>query len=98
MAPSTITSVAAWASLVTTAKSLWELSKMVKRRLAKLDIKVRARSVFYNLREAHRYGLLSDVDYSHWMCEYNLAKVEGNCKFWHQTARDSFNNTSQPSQ
>jgi hypothetical protein len=83
MAPSTVTVVAAWASLLTAAKSLWELSRMVKRKLAERDVERKARSVFYNLREANRYGLLSNTDYSHWMREYKLAKARGDCKFYH---------------
>jgi ribosome assembly protein 4 len=84
MSPQAITVVAAWASLATTARAIWELSRMIRRKLAEHEVKDKARSVYYNLREAHRYGLMSDKEYDHWYNKYLLARVEKNRKSYRQ--------------
>ena len=38
---------------------------MLKSKLAEQEVEGKGCSVFYNLREAHRYGLISDMEYSH---------------------------------
>ena len=53
---------------------------MIKKKLAEQEAKGKARSLYYNLKEAHRYGLMSDRDYDYWYNKYLLAKAEKNRK------------------
>ncbi|KAK3938224.1 hypothetical protein QBC46DRAFT_410390 [Diplogelasinospora grovesii] len=76
MSPSTITVIASWAGLLTIARSAWELSRMIRKKLAEKEVKDKARTVYYNLQEAHRYGLMSDEEYDSWYNKYLFAKVE----------------------
>ncbi|KAM7209823.1 hypothetical protein V8F06_014795 [Rhypophila decipiens] len=66
MSPPPIILFAVWASLITIARSVWELSRMIKKKLAEQEVKDKARIIYYNLQEAHRYGLMSDRDYDYW--------------------------------
>ena len=49
---------------------------MIKKKLAEQEVKDKARSVYYNLQEAHRYGLMSDDEYDHWYDRFLRAKVD----------------------
>ena len=57
-----ITVLAAWGSLITALKSTWELSRMIKKNLAKNDVERRAQGVFRDLRRAYYNGLISDEE------------------------------------
>lgn len=76
MSPPAITVIAGWASLITTTRSIIELSRMMRKKLAEHEVKDKARSVYYNLQEARRYGLMSDKEYDYWYDKYLFAQVE----------------------
>jgi len=65
MAVPAITIIAAWCSLVTCARSTWDLSRMIRKKFAEAEeVDNQARVVLCNLREAHRYGLINDDEFS----------------------------------
>ena len=75
--PPPIVIVSACCSILMTVRSFWEL---YKKTLAEQEIDDRARSIYHNLREAHRYELMTDDEYHRWYYKYLVAKAEKNRK------------------
>ena len=76
-----ITIVAAWGSLLTTTKSLVELSRMLKaRRQSRRAIESSDR-VYRDLREARRRRLMDEREYLRWYEKLRLAEAANDGKF-----------------
>ena len=74
--PVYLATMAACGSLVTSVKSSWELSRMVRRKLEEEDIHEEAHIVHRKLRKAYFAGVMSGSEYDKWYEKCLLAKVE----------------------
>ncbi|KAB5514940.1 hypothetical protein GE09DRAFT_1231713 [Coniochaeta sp. 2T2.1] len=74
MSPPAITMIAAWCSVFTSVKSVWELSRMVRNKLDERVFYDKARIVYCNLKEVHQYGLMNNKDFDLWYDRFLAAE------------------------
>lgn len=73
MSPPTIVIIAACCSVAMSVRNFWEIAK---KKRAEQEINEKARIIYCNLREARRYGLMSDDEYRYWYYKYLVATAE----------------------
>ena len=81
--PVIIATAAACGSLVTTIKSSWELSRMVRQKRDARQAEEVAERVYRVLRRELRSGRMSSKDYDHWFDMCSNAESEKNCGHSH---------------
>lgn len=79
--PVVLATVAACGSIVTSIKSSWELSRMVKKKKEAKECDDEAPYVFRRLRRAYYDGLMSTAEYELWYEKFLVAKVEKDCEY-----------------
>lgn len=78
--PVILATAAACGSLVTTVKSGWELSRMIRQKQDQRRAEEVAQRVYRSLRRALHSGLISDTEYDHWFGKFLVAESEKNCE------------------
>lgn len=76
--PVVLATVAACGSLVTTMKSSWELSRMLRQKRNQRQAEEDAVLVYRSLRRALYSGRMSDREYDHWFEQLLVAESEKN--------------------
>lgn len=76
--PVILATAAACGSLVTTMKSGWELSRMIRQKRDQRRVKEDALRVYRSLRRALRSGRISGKEYDHWLEKLLVAESEKN--------------------
>lgn len=61
-----IATLATYGSLITVAKSAWELSRLVRKKVLEMLVEKEARAVSRDLHTAYRYGTIRGKDYEEW--------------------------------
>lgn len=74
--PVALAMIVACGSLVTSAKSAWELSRMIKRKLNEVHVIEDAWRIEDELEKAVKNGLLSAEEYQEWYETLVIAKSE----------------------
>ncbi|KAB5580295.1 hypothetical protein GE09DRAFT_432173 [Coniochaeta sp. 2T2.1] len=76
--PVIIATAAACGSLVTTMKSSWELSRMIRQKHDQRQAEEDAVRVYRGLRRALYAGRMSEKEYDHWLEKFLVAETERN--------------------
>lgn len=76
--PVILATAAACGSLVTTMKSSWELSRMIRQKRNQRQAEEDAVRVYRGLRRALHSGRMSDKEYDHWFEKFLVAESEKN--------------------
>lgn len=78
--PVILATAAACGSLVTTMKSGWELSRMIRQKRDQKQAEEDAVRVYRSLRRALHSGRMTDKEYDHWFEKFLVAESEKNCE------------------
>jgi hypothetical protein len=78
--PVYLATAAACGSLITSVKSGWELSRMVRKKAEEQHFDDDAGSVYRKLRRAYENGYMKPDDYDRWHENWLVAKSEKDCK------------------
>lgn len=78
--PAMLATAAACGSLVTTMKSGWELSRMIRQKLDAKQAEEDSVRVYRRLRRALHSGRMSEKEYDHWYEKFLVAESEKNCE------------------
>ena len=76
--PVVLATAAACGSLVTTMKSGWELSRMIRQKRDQRQAEEDAVRIYRSLRRALHAGRMSDKEHDHWFEKSLIAEAERN--------------------
>lgn len=74
--PIALATVAACGSLVTSVKSSWELSRMIRKRMEAKQAEEDAARIYRSLRRAFHHGIMSEAEYDRWYEKFLVAAAE----------------------
>jgi len=78
--PVILATAAACGSIVTTMKSGWELSRMIRQKRDRKRAEEDAVRVYRSLRRALHSGRVSNKEFDHWFEKFLVAESENNCE------------------
>lgn len=82
--PLPLATIVACGSLVTSIKSTWELSRMIREKLEERQTDEYAARLYRSLRTAVRYGILTETEYKHWLEKFLVAAAAKDRKWRHR--------------